>query len=251
MSTLAGKIALVTGGGTGIGRGIAAAFAEAGATVVITSRRAEVLAEACAALGPSVRAEAADVSEEAAVEALAAAVVERHGGLDILVNNAGVVCAAPVWETSCDDWDRMFAVNVRGPFLLCRAFAGSLKARRGAILNISSTLGSAPIPQLSAYSASKAALDNLTRSLALELAPFGVRANAISPAVVDTPIHRQRFAPGEVESALAGMGAAHPLGRVGQPADIAAAALYLCSPQASWVTGVVLPVDGGMLIKAE
>ena len=147
-------------------------------------------------------------------------------------------------ETGIELWDETFVVNVRGPFLLCRELGGMLQKGQGpAVVNVSSTLAVKAIPGMAAYNASKAALNQLTRSLALEWAPT-IRVNAVMPAVVDTPIHASR---GMTSEQVQEMGAIHPLGRVGRPADVAAMIVFLLSDAASWMTGAIIPVDGGML----
>jgi NAD(P)-dependent dehydrogenase (short-subunit alcohol dehydrogenase family) len=184
------------------------------------------------------------VSDPVSVAALTAEVKRRWGALDGLVNNAGVAPMARLDETSVEEWDETFATNVRGPFLLCRELGSLLRAGTSpAVVNISSTLAERAIPGMAAYNASKAALNQLTRSLALEWAPT-VRVNAIMPAVVDTPIHSLRGMSAEQVQA---MGEMHPLKRVGRPQDVAEMIAFLLSGAASWMTGAIIPVDGGML----
>jgi 2,3-dihydro-2,3-dihydroxybenzoate dehydrogenase len=195
-------------------------------------------------IGPAAWAWPCDVSDPGSVAALTAEVEDRWGALDGLVNNAGVAPMAPLDETSNEVWEETFAINVGGPFLLCRELGHLLRAGTSpAVVNISSTLAERAIPGMAAYNASKAALNQLTRSLALEWAPR-VRVNAIMPAVVDTPIHSLR---GMSAEQVRAMGDMHPLKRVGRPEDVAEMIAFLLSSSASWMTGAIIPVDGGML----
>ena len=227
---------LVTGGGTGIGRAIAAALAAAGDEVVIAGRRAHVLTAAAVELG--VGHVVGDVTEspERLLEA---------GPFDGLVNNAGVARHAPVDAWTAADWDLHHAVHVRGPAMLSRAFCLRLieAGATGSIVNVASNLGVRPAPGTAAYAASKAAMLSLTRSLALEMAPHGIRANAALPGVVPTAM----TATGDDPAArLEALRLRHPLGRLGAPADVASAVAWLL--HADWVTGAELAVDGGLLL---
>jgi len=238
-----GRRVVVTGGSSGIGLGVAREIVKAGGEVCLVARRPEPLEVAAAGLGAAAWTHICDVSDPEAVDGLSAAVADHWGGLEGVVNCAGIAPMATAEETEPEVWDRTFEVNVRGPFLVIRSLVGPLRDGGGSIVSISSTLAEKPIPGMAAYNASKAALNQLTRSLALELAP-AVRVNAVMPAVVDTPIHESRGLDREV---VVGMGRLHPLQRIGLPEDIAAMTVFLLSEQASWVTGAVIPVDGGML----
>jgi len=234
---------LVTGGGSGIGLETARMLSAGGAEVCIVGRRADVLEKAVDILGDRVWAHSCDVSSEQGVAGLAAAVDQRWAVLDGLVNNAGIAPMATLDDTEPDLWDQTFAINVRGPFLVTRAMGPLLKeSRSAAVVNVSSSLAQKAIPGMAAYNSSKASLNQLTKSLALEWAPV-VRVNAVMPAVVDTPIHGTR---GMDEMQVKQMARMHPLRRIGQPADVAALILYLLSEEASWMTGAIIPIDGGM-----
>lgn len=236
---------IVTGASSGIGLDAARLLHENGAEVCLVARRADLLAGTAAELGDRAWSHACDVENPVEIEAFATAVEQRWGAADGLVNNAGIAPMASLDETGLETWDRVFDVNVRGPFLLCKALGPLLKeGDNPAVVNISSSLADRAIPGMMAYNASKAALNHMTRCLALEWAPT-VRVNAIMPAVVDTPIHSGR---GMSAEDVAGMGGMHPLGRVGQPRDISSMILYLLSDASSWMTGAIIPVDGGILV---
>ena len=240
---LEGKAVLVTGGGSGIGEGIARRFVAEGARVSITGRREAPLKALAAELG--CHYVTGDVSEKAQAEALVAAAVAAHGCLDVVVNNAGVARFLPMADTSEAVLDMHLDINVKGPYFVSQAALPHLIASQGSVLNISSTLGVRGLAGATAYGASKGAVVTLTRSMAAELAPEGVRVNCICPAVVETPIFETMMPKEAVAEALEGLVGVHPLGRVGQPSDVAGAALYLTSGGAGWVTGAVLMVDGG------
>jgi NAD(P)-dependent dehydrogenase (short-subunit alcohol dehydrogenase family) len=246
MGEMSGKRVLVTGGSSGIGLETARRLVDAGAEVCLVARRREALEQASADLGGTSWSHACDVSVESEVAGLAEALVARWNALDGLVNNAGVAPMAGLGETEPETWDAAFAVNVRAPYLLCRSLHALLAAGSSpAVVNVSSTLAERAIPGMVAYNASKAALNQFTRSVALEWAP-AIRVNAVMPAVVDTPIHTSRgMTPGQVK----GMGRIHPLRRIGQAADVANLIVFLLSERASWMTGAVVPIDGGMMAR--
>lgn len=244
MNNLRGKRVIISGASSGIGLETARQLVDGGAELGLIARTAEPLAGAVDELGSAAWARVVDVADPDSIRGLAEEAADRWGALDGLVNNAGMAPMATLDETGIDLWDETFAVNVRGPFLLCHELGGLLRQGQGsAVVNVSSTLAVKAIPGMAAYNASKAALNQLTRSLALEWAPT-IRVNAVMPAVVDTPIHASR---GMTSEQVQEMGGIHPLGRVGQSADVAAMITFLLSDAASWMTGAIIPVDGGML----
>jgi NAD(P)-dependent dehydrogenase (short-subunit alcohol dehydrogenase family) len=219
-------------------------LASRGTEVCMIARRADPLAAATEDVGDGAWAWPCDVADPESVAALSAEIKNRWGAVDGLVNSAGIAPMARLDETTDDIWDEAFAINVRGPFLLCRELGALLhEGSSSSVVNVSSTLAERAIPGMAAYNASKAALNQLSRSLALEWAPQ-VRVNAIMPAVVDTPIHASR---GMSFEQVQEMGEMHPMKRVGQPEDVAAMINFLLSEASSWMTGTVIPVDGGML----
>jgi len=245
--SLKGRVALVTGGGTGIGRAIAEAFASAGAKLVLAGRREDPLRRAVEELGPAnTRAVTGDVTVSGDRSRMLAAAQSTYGGLDILVNNAGAVARmGALGETSEEDWRSTLEVNFLAPILLAKEALPMLRARRGSILNISTGASLNPVRNFGAYGAAKAGLNHASQVLALESAPE-VRVNVICPGGVDTPIF-ETFVGNERASEFKGMYAEiTPLGRIGSPEDIANAALFLASDAAEFITGAILTVDGGL-----
>jgi NAD(P)-dependent dehydrogenase (short-subunit alcohol dehydrogenase family) len=246
---LHGQVCLVTGAARGIGKGIARRFLDEGARVWICDVRQEDLETALGDLARSgqVAGSVADVSRREQVEAMMEAVVASWGRLDVLVNNAGIACAAPILEAADADWDRVIAVNLRGTFICLQAAARLMAAqRRGVVLNIASTNGLRGQPTLAAYGASKAGIINLTQTAALELGSHGIRVNAICPATTWTELSASV---GWDETVWAELRAHTALGRLGTVEDVAAAAAYLASDDAAFVTGVAQIVDGGLLAR--
>ncbi len=243
--SMQGKVALVTGASRGIGRAIAVALCRAGATVVCTSTKEggtqDTLA-ACEGLPGKAIAAVCDVADAAQVEALAKGLLDAHGKLDVLVNNAGITRDGVFLRMSEADFDAVLQTNLRGPFLVCKAFARAMaKARGGRIINIGSVVGLTGNSGQANYAASKAGLVGFTKSLAQELAGRGVTANCIAPGFITTDMTAKI-----PEDLKTGMLSQIPLGRFGQPEDIAEATLFLCSDAASYITGQTLVVDGGM-----
>jgi glucose 1-dehydrogenase len=253
---LTGKRAIVTGSDQGIGRAIALRFAQEGAAVVINYRHNEAGANDVKAQieGSGGRATivGADVGTAAGAQQLIEAATAAFGGLDILVNNAGVEIPRPFLEVTEDEWDLVLGVNLKGPFL-CTQLAvrqflrGGNGGNGGRIVNISSVHEDLPMPGNSPYCAAKGGLRMLTRTLCDELAPHGITINNIGPGAVATPINKETLADPEKVAAL---NAGIPLGRVGQPEEIAGLAVYLASDEAAYVTGATYFIDGGMMRHA-
>ena len=244
---LQNKVAIVTGGASGFGEGIARRFAREGARVVI----ADVNLEAARKLTQEIDglAVGADISRGPDVKALAEAAVGAYGGIDILVNNAGIGHKPQPLDTFPEDaFDRIQAVNAKSVFLTAQEIVPRMKAQKhGAILNIASTGGVSPRPNLTWYNASKGWMITATRAMAVELAPFGIRVNAINPVAGETPL-LATFMGEDTPEIRAKFLASIPIGRFSTPEDIAAAACFLCSDEASMITGVALEVDGGRCI---
>ena len=247
------KIVIVTGGGTGIGRAIALRFGMEGATVVVNGRRPapiNAVADVITAAGGRAQAMTADVTEAEDVTRLMDGVVDEHGRLDILVNNAGVMVSRTTAADCSDaDWERTLEANLTSVFRCSKAALPALTVSRGAIVNIASTAGMKGSPSLTAYGVSKAGVVSLTKTMALDYAGRGIRVNAVCPAYVETDLNRDYLAAMRDDGRYAALLAKHPLG-LGRPDDVAWAALFLASDEARWITGVALPVDGGMLAGA-
>ena len=244
---LLGKTAIVTGGASGFGAGIVKKFVAEGATVMI----ADINGEAAKALADElgVLAQQVDVSKDESVNSMAAAALMAFGRVDILVNNAGVShMPAPLEDISEADFDRVCAVNMKSVYLTARHLVPHMKAnKRGAILNVASTGGVSPRPRLTWYNASKGWMITATKAMAVELAPVGVRVNAINPVAGETPLLKT-FMGEDTPEMRAKFLATIPLGRFSTPEDMGNAACFLCSDEASMITGVAMEVDGGRVI---
>ena len=246
---LNGKVAIVTGGGSGFGAGICAKFVAEGAKVLVVDRDGEAASRVAQALGAAAAAFTADVSSASDTRAMVDAAEARFGPLDILVNNAGVSHRPTATEeVSEDDFDRIVAVNMKAIYLAAKEVVPRFKARKhGVILNMASTAGVSPRPRLSWYNASKGWVITATRSLAVELAPFGIRVVALSPVAGETPLLKT-FMGEDTPEMRAKFLATIPIGRFSQPEDLGNAACFLCSDEASMITGVAMEVDGGRCI---
>jgi len=246
---LEGKRAIVTGGASGFGAGIARRFAEEGARVIVADLNEDAARTLAAELGDADLGVKVDVSSAADVAALAETAERLLGGIDIVVNNAGVGhTPQPLDELADEAFDRIAAVNMRSIYLMSKAFVPAMKAQgSGAILNIASTGGVSPRPNLTWYNASKGWVITATRAMAVELAPFQVRVNALNPVAGDTPLLKT-FMGADTPEVRAKFLASIPIGRFSTPEDMGAAAAFLCSDDASMITGVALEVDGGRCI---
>lgn len=246
---LEGKTALVTGGASGFGAGIVRKFLAEGARVAVADINAGAANEFAAGLGDHAFAVAVDVSKNDSVAAMAKTVLDRFGGLDILVNNAGVThLPAAMEDISEEDFDRVLAVNTKSVYLTARHFVPVMKQKgAGAILNVASTAGVSPRPRLSWYNSSKGWMITATKSMAVELAPSGVRVNAINPVAGETPLLKS-FMGEDTPEIRARFLSTIPLGRFSTPEDMGNAACFLCSDEAAMITGVAMEVDGGRCI---
>ncbi len=249
--SLAGSTALVTGASRGIGQGIANALSAAGARLVICSRKADDIERAAAqirAQGGEALGVAANVSRAEDRRRLLEAALDWAGAIDILVNNAGANPSyGPLAEISEAAWDKVFSVNLKGPFLLCQGvFAAWMQEHGGAVLNISSLAGMLPTNNINAYSVTKAALNHLTRCLASEWGRFGVRVNGLAPGLIKTDFSRALWETPDIDKVMAG----NPIARLGEVQDLVGAALLLVSPAANYITGQTWVIDGGERIAS-
>ncbi|ODP33821.1 SDR family NAD(P)-dependent oxidoreductase [Pandoraea sp. ISTKB] len=253
MHSFSSKVAIVTGGGSGIGKEVAARLVAAGAKVVIGGRDEAKLKAAAAqidASGAAVRYLAGDIARPETAQALVDLATSAFGGVDILVNNAGVFRPKAFLSLTESEYDGFLDIILKGKFFMAQAAAKAMSLRGGgAIVQTGSlwalqAIGATPS---SAYSAANAGVHALTRNLAIELAPLHIRINTVAPGVVETPVYNTFMSDDEVKAALPTFNAFHPLGRNGQPRDVAEAILFLASDAAGWITGTVLPVDGGVM----
>jgi meso-butanediol dehydrogenase / (S,S)-butanediol dehydrogenase / diacetyl reductase len=251
VTRLKGKTAMITGGGTGIGRAIALAYAREGAKVAVLGRRRHQLEEVvkeASQLGGTGKVTVCDVTRREQIQEAVREVESAFGPVNVLVNNAGTLSVSTVDSISEEDWDRVLETNLKGPFLMCRAVLPSMRrGGGGAIVNIGSVLGLVGMKDRAAYCASKGGLTLLTKAMALDHAQDNIRVNCICPAIVETPLVKGLFLDTEngqkrKEARISTL----PLGRFGQPQDVAELAVFLASDESSWLTGTAIPLDGGL-----
>lgn len=244
-----GKVVIVTGASSGIGRAAAALFAERGATVVAVGRNEKelkLLAAAAKDAEGTIKPQLADMHEMNQLERIASETIQKHKRIDVLVNSAGIIRNGALESTTLDDWDRMMHINLRSVFLLTQRCLPHLIATKGNIVNVSSVAGTRAFPNVLAYCVSKAAVDQMTRCAALELGPKGVRVNAVNPGVVVTNLHKRGGMEEDAYKAfLEHSTETHPIGRVGTPEEVAELICYLASDKAGWITGATYAIDGG------
>ena len=242
---LTGKVALVTGGGTGIGRASAELMAARGAQVLVSGRREDPLAELSESNPDQISYFQADVSQADDRARLVETAIDRYGRLDTLVNNAGFGAGGPFTETTDEDMEYLTKVNLVAPAVLTRIAVPHLSASGGSVVNISSTAGRSAFAGVSVYAATKAGLNHLTRVLAAELGPMGIRVNAVAPGLTRTDMAREFLEQEGLEEMMVSM---TPLGRVGDVDDVAKAVAYLASDDAAWVTGQIVDASGGLML---
>lgn len=243
------KVAVITGASSGIGRAAAEVFAREGATVVAVGRNElelNALRDATRGHPGAVRPHLADVTEVSQMDRIVSETIGQFGAINVLVNAAGIIKNGSIENTTIDDWDKMMNINLRSVFMLMQKFVPHLEASAGNIVNVSSVTGTRAFPGVLAYCVSKAGIDQLTRCAALELAPKGVRVNAVNPGVVVTNLHRRGGMDEEsYERFLENAKKTHPIGRAGNPEEVAELILFLASDKAGWITGATYEIDGG------
>jgi NAD(P)-dependent dehydrogenase (short-subunit alcohol dehydrogenase family) len=244
-----GKVALVTGATSGIGRACAVMMAREGAIVVAIGRNESELSsvrDEARNLDGTIKTHLADVTETSQVDRLVTDTVESLGRIDVLVNCAGIIKSGTIENTSLDEWDKMLNVNLRSVFYIIQRCMPHLEAVKGNIVNVSSVTGTRAFPGVLAYCVSKAGIDQLTRCVALEMAARSVRVNAVNPGVVETNLHKRGgMSSDDYEKFLANAANTHPIGRAGQPEEVAELICFLASDKAKWITGVTYAIDGG------
>lgn len=240
-----GKVAIVTGASSGIGRATTLLFAENGVNVLAVGRDEAALRDLAAGVD-GIKIHLADVTKADQVDGIAAAAIETFGRIDVLVNAAGIIKAGTIENTALDDWDDLIRINLRSVFVLSQKCVSHLAETNGNIVNVSSVAGTRAFPGVLGYCVSKAAVDQLTRCSALELAAKGIRVNAVNPGVVVTNIHKRGgMDDGSYQKFLEHSKETHPIGRVGTPEEVAELIYYLASDKASWITGATYEIDGG------
>ena len=247
MSEFNNKVFIVTGASSGIGKATALMAVARGAKVAFVARREKELNDQCSSLNAdAVQVIAADVTKEMDRQRIVGQTLTRFGGIDVLVNAAGIIANGTIENTTLEQWDTMFDVNLRSLFRLTQLALPSMIERKGNIVNVSSVTGIRAFPNVLAYCVSKAGVDQFTRCTALELGPKGVRVNAVDPGVVVTNLHRMSGMQEDVyQEFLEHSKTTHPIGRVGKPEDVAELILFLASDRAGWITGSSFSIDGG------
>lgn len=244
-----GKVAIITGASSGIGRAAALVFAENGANVIAVGRNANELAalrDEAKALKGHVRINLADMTEQSQVDRTITDTIENFGQIDVLVNAAGIIKTGSIENTTLDDWDKMLNINLRCVFYAMQKCVPYLEATRGNIVNISSVTATRAFSGVLAYCVSKAGIDQLTRCAALELAPKGIRVNAVNPGVVVTNLHKRGgMSEADYEVFLRNAKNTHPIGRAGEAREVADLVYFLASEKAGWITGATYAIDGG------
>jgi NAD(P)-dependent dehydrogenase (short-subunit alcohol dehydrogenase family) len=248
-SDMQDKIVIITGASSGIGRAAALLFAKEGAKVVAVGRNDKelnILRDEVHNKKGTLKIHLADIRETSQVDRLITEINDSFGQIDVLVNSAGIIGNGSIENTTLDDWDKMMDINVRAAFYLMQKCLPYIEKVKGNIVNVSSVTGTRAFPNVLAYCVSKAAIDQLTRCSALELAPKGIRVNAVNPGVVVTNIHKRGgMSEADYETFLTNGKKTHPLGRVGNPQEIADLIYFLASEKASWITGATYEIDGG------
>lgn len=244
-----GKVVIVTGASSGIGRATALLFAEKGSQVIALGRNEKELSALRAETHKTekkIKIHLTDLRETSQVERFLTETIEHFGQIDVLINSAGIISNGTIENTTLDDWDKMLNINLRSIFYLMSKCVPYLERTQGNIVNVSSVAGTRAFPNVLAYCVSKAALDQLTRCTALELAPKNIRVNAVNPGVVLTNLHRRGgMKDADYEDFIEKSKSTHPLGRVGKPEEVAELIYFLASEKASWITGATYEIDGG------
>jgi Dehydrogenases with different specificities (related to short-chain alcohol dehydrogenases) len=244
-----GKVAIISGASSGIGRATAFRFAQKGSTVIAIGRNEKelvVLRDSIVSKKGSIKIHLADVTEISQLERMVSETVQNYGQIDVLVNAAGIIKNGTIENTTLDDWDKVMNVNLRSMLVLTQMCIPYLELTKGNVVNVSSVAGTRAFPNVLAYCVSKAGTDQLTRCSALELAPKGIRVNAVNPGVVVTNLHKRSGMEDEAYNKfLEHSKETHPIGRVGTPQEVAELIYFLASEKASWITGATYEIDGG------
>lgn len=244
-----GKVAVVTGASSGIGRATASLLASNGASVVAVGRNEgdlNSLRDDARGFAGTIRIHLADITENSQVDRLVSETIQHLGQIDVLINSAGILKTGSIEDTTLDDWDKMMNINVRSVFYLTQKCVPHLEKTKGNVVNVSSITGLRAFPNVLAYCVSKAAIDQLTRCTALELAPKGIRVNAVNPGVVETSLHKRGGMADEAyDKFLENAKNTHPIGRHGEPSEVAELIHFLASEKAGWITGATYSIDGG------